>query len=149
MRAIRRDLRANVKEIVVGTSQMFDWKNYVRSFPWATIATAAVIGYLLVPRRREAALPLETKESLENLTKEVKAAVAPPPREPSFSLVKLVWPVLSTVVLRVGTSYLTQLATSLLDLQNQGGPSPSNRPGAGPAGADQGMSVSRPVKVRK
>jgi len=69
MRAIRRDLRANVKEIVVGTSQMFDWKNYVRSFPWATIATAAVIGYLLVPRRREAALPLETKESLENLTK--------------------------------------------------------------------------------
>jgi len=126
MRQIRRDLRANVEEIVVGASQMFDWKSYVRSFPWTTVATAAILGYLLVPRRREAvATPRETKESLDKLTQEVKAAVTPPPPPPSPGLIGAVLPVLGGIALRVGTSYLTKLGTQLIDQFARDGQFPS------------------------
>lgn len=128
MRGIRRDLRANVKDIVVGASQMFDWKSYVRSFPLTTVATAAVLGYLLVPRRQApTASPRETKNSIDNLAKEIKAVIAPPP--PSFSLVSTILPVLGGVALRLGTSYLMQLGTGLLEQFTQTGQSPpSNKP---------------------
>ena len=43
MREIRRDLRADVKGIVVHASHMFDWKSYVRSFPWGSLAAAAIV----------------------------------------------------------------------------------------------------------
>lgn len=139
MRQIRRDLRANVEEIVVGASQMFDWKSYVRSFPWTTVATAAIVGYLLVPRRREpVATRRETKESLDKLTQEVKAAVAPPPPPPSPGLIGAVLPVLGGIAFRVGTSYLTKLGTQLIDQVARDGqfasaPKPSTKSPANPA----------------
>lgn len=130
MRAIRRDLRENVKEIVVGASQIFDWKSYVRSFPWASVAAAAVLGYLLVPRRKESPPALvETRDSLDNLAREVKAAVAPPP-PPSFNLVGMLLPLLGSMAMRLGTTYLTRMGTGLLDqFISPGSPGVSARPG--------------------
>lgn len=117
MRTIRRDLRENVKEIVVGASQIFDWKSYVRSFPWTFVAAAAVLGYLLVPRRRRPPAGLiQTKESIDQLAEEIKAAVAPKPPPPSAqSLAGVLLPVLGGVALRVGTSYLTRVGTGFLE----------------------------------
>lgn len=128
MRSIRRDLHDNVKEIVVGASQIFDWKSYVRSFPWTFVAAAAILGYLLVPRRkRPPAELIETKESIEQLAQEIKSSVAPPPR-PATSLVSVVLPILGGVALRVGTAYLTRIGTGWLELLLDHPPSAQRRP---------------------
>lgn len=120
MRAIRRDLRANVQGIVVNANQLFDWRNYVRSFPWLTLGAAAFVGYLLVPRRKYAtlAIPKKTQESLESLRQEIQAAVAPPP-QPAPNLVATLLPVVGGIALKVGTSYLTRMAGNWLDQMTQ------------------------------
>lgn len=115
MRGIRRDLRDNVKEIVVGASHIFDWKIYVRSFPWTFVAAAAILGYLIVPRRKQPPVELvETKESIEQLAEEIKSAVAPKPAPPP-NLASVILPVLGGVALRVGTAYLTRMGTGLIE----------------------------------
>lgn len=122
MRLIRRDLRANVQGLVVNANQLFDWKNYVRSFPWLTLGGAALIGYMLVPRRRYAtlAIPKKTQESLESLRQEIQAAVAPPPPPPAPSLAATLLPIVGGMALKVGTSYLTRLAGSWLEQTTRG-----------------------------
>jgi hypothetical protein len=122
MRVIRRDLRANVQGIVVNANQLFDWKNYVRSFPWLTLGAAALVGYLLVPRRKYAtlAIPKKTQESIENLRQEIHAAVAPPPPAPAPSLVATLLPVVGGIALKLGTSYLTRMAGNWLEQATRG-----------------------------
>jgi len=128
MRTIRRDLRDNVKEIVVGASQIFDWKSYVRSFPWTFVAAAAILGYLLVPRRKQPPVELvETKESIEQLAEQIKSRVAPKPA-PSQSVAALVLPILGGIAMRAGTAYLTRLGTGLLEQFLSQPPATSRRP---------------------
>ncbi len=131
MRVIRRELRNNVQGLVSNASQMFDWKSYVRSFPWTFVAVAAVAGYLLVPRRKIVTLPRETEQSLKSLSEEIRAAVAPPPK-PQPSLISTILPVLGGLALRAGTTYLTRMGTSYLHKMLNGTQGMTS-PGAGPA----------------
>lgn len=50
--------RAQGKAVRLGreTKQFFSWKHYVRLFPWGIVAGAAIVGYLMVPARRSAAV---------------------------------------------------------------------------------------------
>jgi hypothetical protein len=133
MRTIRRDLRGNVQEIVVGASQFFDWKSYVRSFPWTFVAAAAILGYLLVPRRKQPPVELlRTKESVDQLAEEIKAVVAPKPRPPAPSVIGAILPIVGGVALRVGTSYLTRFGTGLLEQLLNQPPTPARRPVSSP-----------------
>jgi hypothetical protein len=112
MRGIRRDLRANVKGMVANASQMFDWKSYVRSFPWASVAVAGVLGYLLVPRKMK--VIAYDKETLENFLREKQLVVAPPPEKPVNTVWGTLLPVLGGVAVRAGVSYATKLGTQWL-----------------------------------
>jgi len=52
MAQIRRELHADVQNVVEGAEAATDWRRYVRSYPWATLGLALAAGFLIVPRRR-------------------------------------------------------------------------------------------------
>jgi len=137
MRSIRRDLRANVKDMVANASQMFDWKSYVRSFPWSSIAVAAVVGYLLVPRRMK--VVAYDKATLESFLREKHLVAAPPPEKPANTVWGTLLPVLGGAAVRIGTSYATRLGLELLSQLTQGGASKVQPPGA---------AAARPVPMK-
>lgn len=57
------------------TRQFFDWKHYVRRFPWATLAVAGVVGYLLVPRKVQ--VTLQDAEAIAELARKNQLVMAP------------------------------------------------------------------------
>ena len=54
MRDIRRDMGADVKDIVHSAQQLSDWRYYVRKYPWLCVGSAFAIGLLAAPHRRKA-----------------------------------------------------------------------------------------------
>jgi len=130
MRGIRRELRANVKDMVANASQMFDWKSYVRSFPWPSIAIAAVLGYVLVPRRMK--VVAYDKATLENFLRENRLVVAPPPEKRASTVWGNVLPILGGVAVRLAMSYATRLGTQVLEqMTHQAPAAPGERPAPG------------------
>ena len=114
MQEIRRDLRVDVKEIAVHASRIFDWKNYVRSFPWGSLAAAAVVGYLLVPRRLNVSPP--PAETVEAILRE-QQKLSPPqlPAAKASTLWGAVAPAVGTLVLRWGVNYATKAGLKLIE----------------------------------
>lgn len=104
---IRRSLKPEVDQIVTRARELTDWRYYVRSHPWGTLATAVALGYLAVPRRVEQIRP--DVETLESLAKRNKLVVEPEShvqKPPGFaeSLVHLA----GGMLLRAGLAYAGQ-----------------------------------------
>lgn len=85
MATIRGRIHEHSDEVATRTQELSDWRFYVRRYPWASVTAAAVIGYAIVPKRRETAdldLDDQPDEPHENHLKAVvtgavkKAAVA-------------------------------------------------------------------------
>lgn len=57
MAELRQDLSSDVRDVGRSAREMTDWTHYVRRFPWATVAVAAAIGYMLVPRKKQGISP--------------------------------------------------------------------------------------------
>ena len=57
MAELRCALTGNVQAVSHSAHVMTDWTFYVRRFPWATVALAAVAGYLLVPKKKNIISP--------------------------------------------------------------------------------------------
>jgi len=55
MQDVRQDMGAEVKDIVHGARQLTDWRYHVRTHPWACVAGAFALGFLVVPARKAAA----------------------------------------------------------------------------------------------
>jgi hypothetical protein len=51
MRAVRRELQDDVKDVVRQTRRLTEWRHLVRSHPWLLLAAGVSLGYLLVPVR--------------------------------------------------------------------------------------------------
>lgn len=143
MRGIRRNIRADVKKVVANTTQMLDWKSYVKSFPWASLAIAATVGYLLVPRRMQ--VIAYDKTTLENYLKERELTAAPapppPPPPPQKSLTNEVLRFAGTVAFRVGMAYATRVGMQMME-------SMTNATNATPAPEQSPVSSRPPVKNR-
>lgn len=152
MREIRRDLRADVKGIVANASHMFDWRSYVRSFPWGSLVAAATVGYLLVPRRPKIVKPGQA--SVEAMVRECPTTAPPPPAVapvvPTPAQASLGGILLSTVgafALRAGVNYATKIGLSMLEdalASSQHPPAADRdpRPAAGSITSESGMQKS-------
>lgn len=57
MSELRGALSCDVEDVTRSARAMTDVGRYVRRFPWATVAIAAAVGYLLVPRRTQVVYP--------------------------------------------------------------------------------------------
>lgn len=51
MQQLRDELAIDIRDVVRGAHEMADWRRQVKNYPWASLAAAAALGYLLVPRR--------------------------------------------------------------------------------------------------
>ena len=74
MAEIRSEMHYEMSQVVAEASSAADWRSYVKARPWMSLGIAFATGYLLVPRRRSAVVPVPV------------AVVAPrslPPREVS------------------------------------------------------------------
>jgi hypothetical protein len=58
MAELRRELACDVREVSRSAKAMTEPSYYVKKFPWATLAVAAGVGFLLIPKKRkEVAIP--------------------------------------------------------------------------------------------
>jgi len=117
-RMARIRMRAQFKAERLGdeTRQFLDWKHYIRLFPWSTLAAAAVVGYIMVPRR--APLTRSTANALSEMAKESKQAVqavrqAPPPPRRSGMFDGLIG-LAGNALLRAGLTFATQQVTKMV-----------------------------------
>ena len=55
MAAVRQQIHERSDEVETRTKELSDWRFYVRRHPWASVTSAAVIGYAIVPGRTKSA----------------------------------------------------------------------------------------------
>jgi hypothetical protein len=57
MAELRRELTFDVRDVGRSARAMANPAFYLRKFPWATTAVAALVGYMLVPKKKEVVKP--------------------------------------------------------------------------------------------
>jgi len=81
MAQIRMDLHKEMQGVVVNAEAATDWRQYVHRYPFASLALAASVGFLIVPRRRRSIRA--TAEAAATATAEKfhqELVESPPPR---------------------------------------------------------------------
>jgi len=53
MAAIRHELHQDVRGVVRTAETVADWGRFVGKYPWISLGTGVVVGYLLVPKRKK------------------------------------------------------------------------------------------------
>ena len=113
MREIRGRLPDDVQGIVSGARELADWRHYVRTFPWGSVAAALAAGYFVVPRRIEVMRP--DVETLERLAKRQKLVVEPRSRvQEKPGLMESAVNIAGNMILRAGLAYAGQMVGGFL-----------------------------------
>ncbi len=51
MQRIRCEIDQDLQDVSASARSMVDWKHYVKAHPWVCLGAAAVLGFLIVPKR--------------------------------------------------------------------------------------------------
>lgn len=54
MQEIRCEVDQDLEDVSTSARSMVDWTHYVKAYPWVCLGTAAVLGFLIVPKRSTA-----------------------------------------------------------------------------------------------
>ena len=128
MAELRRELTIDVRDVSRSAREMTNPLYYVRRFPWATAASAAAIGYMLVPKKKHrSSIPIRRCwpswcESIRCNLDTSKAATDSQGMLKSLVVMGLTW------ALRTGLTYVGQQLTAAADEQK---PQDANRDTAG------------------
>ena len=57
MAELRRELTCDMRDVSRSARAMTSPSFYIRKFPWATLAVAAAVGYMLVPKKKQVISP--------------------------------------------------------------------------------------------
>jgi hypothetical protein len=57
MAELRRELACDVQDVTRSAKAMASPSFYIRKFPWATLAVAAGLGYMLIPKKKQVVQP--------------------------------------------------------------------------------------------
>jgi hypothetical protein len=99
MAQVRRDLVDEADQIAESARTITDWRYYVASYPWASMAVAAAVGYIAVPRRLEIVQP--DPDTLAKLARQERLVVKPKAEaEPKKGLAGTLFTFLSSMVIR-------------------------------------------------
>ncbi|QDT19775.1 hypothetical protein [Gimesia chilikensis] len=79
MKRLRNELDGDVHQIKQSAATLSDWQYYIRNYPWISLGGAALIGYLLVPKRLEIQSP--DAETIEKLARKNRLVVENQPRK--------------------------------------------------------------------
>jgi hypothetical protein len=116
MSRIRCDLHEDVRGIVENARVITDWKHYVRRYPWACMAGAVAVGYLVIPRRLEIMRP--DPDTLAELAKTNRLIVNSQP-QPQLrgGTVASMFTFLANTFVRAAIGYMGQQAGKILRTQ--------------------------------
>jgi hypothetical protein len=78
MLQIRGELNEDVSGVMASVKRLLNWRSYLQRFPKSSLALAAAVGYLIVPRKTEILTP--DADALEELSKRHKLVVEKQPK---------------------------------------------------------------------
>ena len=109
MAQIRHELHQDVRGVVENAEAVTDWRRYYRMYPWACLAAAFAIGYLVVPkRRRKIPRDLVTRADIEKVREDVQEAKEPAKKAASKGVLGALFGMLVPVVVRAAQGYAVQ-----------------------------------------
>lgn len=106
MDRLRQQMHREITDVRAGTEAATSWHYYVRRYPWAALATAAAVGYLLVPRRRR-----DGSQRAWNPVAEKSSGPSAPPRK---GLLGLAVGFLGPIAVRAAQGYAVNYLDALL-----------------------------------
>ena len=105
MAALRHELDGDVNEVGRSARAMTDWQYYVKHYPWASLALAAVAGYFLVPKRPYIVTP--NPNDLAKLAQREKLIVTNKPvTKASQGLAQTLFTIAATGAARAAMGYI-------------------------------------------
>lgn len=112
MAELRHELTSDVDEVSRGARELASPLYYVRRFPWVVVAAAAVVGYLLIPKKRQVVTP--DPEVLAELVRKQQIKVEPTKASAADSqgVVRSLLVLGLTWAVRTGLRYLGQRLTA-------------------------------------
>jgi hypothetical protein len=156
MARIRRDLHEDVRGVVESAEAVTDWRHWIRDYPWASMAAAAAIGFVLVPKRRKTVKPEAVAQAVAAqiqpaMQQAAQAAAVEGPKKRGRGLIGAGLGLLAPIALRAAQNYATHFVSNWIAGQQEqfahamasSGPGP--QPGMGPGhGPGFGMGPGRP-----
>jgi len=147
MAQIRRDLHADVREVVAGAEAATDWRRYVRSYPWALVGIAAAIGYLVVPKRsrslpRDAASHADVAEVRDEL-RQAREAAPEVQAKPRRSLVGAAFAMAAPLAWRFAQNYAVAYLEQWIAQHQQQFMAQAGPPSGGPQATEKAAGAGR------
>jgi hypothetical protein len=134
MAQIRNEMHQEIQGAVRSAQSLTDWQGIVKSHPWLSLSTAALAGYLLVPRSHAQAPTIVTLPGPTHPLVAAAGAPAPQPRKSPWRFVGLAFSLVAPVAVRAAQNYVLGhveewLAQHPLPAPGQSGAGPAREPG--------------------
>jgi hypothetical protein len=126
MAELRRELECDVQEVTRSAKAMASPSFYIRKFPWATLAVAAGVGYLLIPKKKRVVQP--DMDKLAELVRKHKVNInTSNASEESQGMLKTLAVMGLSYAAKAGMNYMIQqLTTNAAKAKEQPGAAPSS-----------------------
>jgi len=124
MAFLRRELTHDVEDVTRSAKAMASPSFYVRRFPWATLAIAAGVGYMLIPKKKQVIKP--DMEALAELIRKNQLNINPAKAEESQGMVKTLAVMGLTWAAKAGMNYVIQQLTTVAQKAAEPKPAPSS-----------------------
>ena len=120
MQGIRCDIDQGLEDVSASARNMVDWKHYVKDYPWVCLGTAALLGFLIVPKRAAAinadvATPTDPAQTGHPVVNSAPTAAR--------GMVDALVATVVSIVVREATAYFGQSAGRLLGITKPTGAS--------------------------
>ena len=116
MQQLRCEIDGDMADMAASARSVVDWKHYVKTYPWVCLGTAAVLGFLIVPKRSRAIRP-----DLATLTELAKTGhlIGTPASAATHGLIDALLATVANIAVQRATAYLGQSMGRLLGKTNQ------------------------------
>jgi hypothetical protein len=110
MSELRRELAYDVQDVSRSAKAMASPSFYIRKFPWATLAVAAGMGYMLIPKKKKVVHP--DMEALAELVRKNQVNINTSKAEESQGAMKALAMMAMSWGAKAGMNYLLQQMTT-------------------------------------
>ena len=125
MAELRRELVHDMQDVSRSAKAMASPSFYIRKFPWATLAIAAGVGYMLIPKKKQVIKP--DMEALAELVRKNQVNInASKAAEESQGMVKTLAVMGLTWAAKAGMNYVIQQLTTAATKAAEPKPAPSS-----------------------
>lgn len=143
MASIRRELDKDMERVEQDARTLLNWRYYTNNYPWVSVAVAAAVGYLVVPRKLEIHSP--DPKTLEQLAKKRHLVVEQKPKaEAKGGMLGAAFSFISGIVLKTAMVQIGHQLASMMDKTGQ----IKEQEAAADLAHSQERAGSRPKSVR-